>query len=336
VLDEERSAVLVERAAGYAAVALRTVRQEYPHDLRLLLTGPTEVPPPRRLHPAFYGNFDWHSCVEMHWALLRLLRAAPDALPGDAWQVLDEHLSAEAIAIETAFLAEHPAFSRPYGQGWALMLAEEAARGPQPLPWAAAVEPLADQISRSLAAWLPKGTYPVRHGVHVNSAFGLRLALPWARRRAATGDPALLAAVRDAARRWFARDADYPGGWEPSGSDFLSPALTEAELMVELAGPDWLDSFLPRLADGAPAALLTPAIVSDSSDSQIAHLHGLNLSRAWAWRRLAEALPAGDPRVPVALDAARRHAAAGLPHVIGSDYMVEHWLVPYALLHLTG
>lgn len=340
MLDDERSAALAAEAPGYARVALANVRQEYPHDLRVLLTGPTVVPRPRQLHPAFYGSFDWHSCVEMHWVLLRLVRLVPDAVPAEALDVLDGHLSPAALAVETAFLAEHRGFSRPYGMGWALTLADEAAvAGPRAAGWAAAVEPLAAQVGANLLAWLPNATYPIRHGVHTNGAFGLRLALPWARRRAAAGDGALLAGLTSAAERWFGADTDYPGDWEPSGADFLSPALLEAELMLGLlgdAGPDWLARFLPGVAAGEPVALLTPVEVTDSSDGQLAHLHGLNLSRAWAWRRLAEALPPDDPRVPVALAAARRHADAGMPYATGGHYMVEHWLAAYALLHLTG
>jgi TctA family transporter len=150
------------------------------------------------------------------------------------------------------------------------------------------------------------------------------------------GRPELARAIEQAAHRWYATDAGYPGGWEPSGHDFLSPALTEAELMTRLlpAGEfsGWLGAFLPGLAAGEPTALFTPAVVSDSSDGQIAHLHGLNLSRAWCWRRLAETLPAGDPRVPVCVAAARTHAEAALPHVVADDYMVTHWLAAYAVL----
>ena len=318
-------------AAEYAAVAVANVRREYPHDLRILLTGPTELPPPRQLHPAFYGSLDWHSCVEMHWVLVRLHRLA--TVPPEALDVLDEHLGPEPLAVEARFLAEQRAFSRPYGLGWALMLAEEAATaGPRAAGWAAALRPLAAQATANLLGWLPKAEHPVRHGVHGNGAFGLRLALPWARRRAADGDGALLAEILRAVERWFLADRDYAGGWEPSGADFLSPALVEAELMVELAGPQWLAGFLPEF----PAALLEPVTVTDDSDGQLAHLHGLNLSRAWAWRRIAAALPAGDPRLPIALAAAERHAAAGLPYASGGDYMVEHWLVAYALLYLTG
>ncbi len=186
--------------------------------------------------------------------------------------------------------------------------------------------------------WLPKATYPVRYGVHTSSAFGLGLALPHATSLAAAGDGRLLEAITGAALRWFADDADGPAAWEPSGFDFLSPTLVEAELMSRLVAPGafgaWLARFLPGLALGRPASIFTPAVVSDPTDGHIAHLHGLNLSRAWAWRRIAGALPADDPRSLAAVRAAEVHAAAGLPHVAGGDYMVEHWLAAYAVLLL--
>jgi hypothetical protein len=175
--------------------------------------------------------------------------------------------------------------------------------------------------------------------VHANSAFCLSVALPFAARQAQAGRPDLAAAIEARALGWFAGDTDYPGGYEPSGHDFLSPALTEAELMSRLlAQPefaDWLAAFLPGIADGEPAPLFTPAVVSDASDGQIAHLHGLNASRAYCWRRIAESLPDGDVRIAPALAAARTHLDAALPRVIGDDYMVEHWLAAYAVLALT-
>jgi hypothetical protein len=175
--------------------------------------------------------------------------------------------------------------------------------------------------------------------VHPNSAFGLSRALPYAAARAESGDPALLDAITVKAREWFGGDMFYPGGWEPSGHDFLSPALTEAELMARVLRrdefADWLGMFLPGIERGEPAALFTPAVVSDSGDGQFAHLHGLNASRAWCWRRLAESLPERDPRTGAALAAARTHAAAALPHVVGDDYMVEHWLAAFAVLMLS-
>jgi hypothetical protein len=199
--------------------------------------------------------------------------------------------------------------------------------------------PLAEAITGCFLAWLPKATYPIRYGVHANSAFGLSRALGYARLRAADGDPELLTAITAKALDWFGGDTLYPGGWEPSGHDFLSPALTEAELMAQLLPRDefagWLSVFLPGIASGEPGPLFTPAVVSDASDGQIAHLHGLNASRAWCWRRIAESRPAGDPRAEPALAAARIHASAALPHVVGDDYMVEHWLACYAVLLLS-
>ena len=338
-------AALRERAGGYARVALDNITREYPNDLRHLMTGPDDRPRPREAHPAFYGSYDWHSCVEMHWLLVRLLRLAPGHEPqAEIRAALDAHLAPGPIAAEAAYLADpaHRAFGRPYGWGWALTLVAEvdalACDDPDAARWSRALAPLADTLAARYLGWLPVADYPIRYGMHTNSAFGLSRALGHARRRASAGDPALLSAITSAAHRWYERDADYPGGWEPSGADFLSPALVEAELMAALLEPSvfagWLRRFLPGLAEGEPAALYTPARVADPTDGQIAHLHGLNLSRAWCWRRLAGALPDGDPRVPAMAESARRHADAALDAATGGDYMVEHWLAAYAVLLL--
>jgi hypothetical protein len=325
-------------AADLAGTALRTVRAEYPYDLRVLYEAPGAAPErPRDRHPAFYGSFDWHSAVEMHWVLLRLLRRFPDEVDGAAIQaVLDEHLTPSSIETEVAYYAANPGAQRPYGWGWALTLHEEAAGWPPAARWAAVLQPLADHFLDALLAWLRGAMYPVRHGVHPNSAFGLVRSLASARRRAADGDDRVLRAIEDAARRWFLADAQVDGGaplrWEPSGADFLSPVLTEAVLMSEvLPAPEfrpWLAGYLPGLGTGP---LVEPAVVGDSSDGQTAHLHGLNLSRAWALRRLAVVVPeAAD----LLLETARRHAEPELGEVSGSHYMVEHWLAAYALLYL--
>ena len=321
-------------AADLAATALRTVREAYPYDLRVLYEGPGAAPrTPRDRHPAFYGSFDWHSAVEMHWVLLRLLRRFPSEVdPGAIHAVLDEHLTPAAIGTEVAYYAANPGAQRPYGWGWALTLHEEACAWPDASAWATALQPLADHFLDALLAWLPRAPYPVRHGVHPNSAFGLVRSLASARRRAGDGDDRVLRAIEDAARRWFLTDVDAPVRWEPSGADFLSPVLTEAVLMAEVLPADefadWLARFLPGLGS---APLFEPAVVTDSSDGQTAHLHGLNLSRAWALRRLAAHVPGARDLL---LDTARRHAEPELGEVSGSHYMVEHWLAAYALLYL--
>jgi hypothetical protein len=326
---------------GYARLALENIAQEFPTHVSALMTAPGQFPNrPRDRTPVFYGSFDWHSCVEMHWVLVRLLRVAPDAVPAaEIRAALDAQLTPEGLRQEAEYAQMSGTGSRHYAWGWALTLAHELANWPgdeDARRWASAMGPLAEALTVNFLDWLPKATYPIRTGLHANSSFALSRALPYARLLAESGRPELAQAIEGTARRWYATDADYPGGWEPSGSDFLSPALTEAELMARLLPEGdfatWLEAFLPGLAAAEPAALFTPAVVSDSSDGQIAHLHGLNLSRAWCWRRLAETLPADDPRVPVCVAAGRTHADASLPHVIADDYMVTHWLVAYAVL----
>jgi Protein of unknown function (DUF2891) len=338
----EWNAVLAQNAAAYARVAISNIDREFPNDICAAMEAPGDFPHrPRDRQPIFFGSFDWHSCVEMHWLLVRLLRAAPEAIGQEEVRaLLSRQFRPEAGKAEAEYVAG-PSGPGRYAWGWALRLYSECADfdDPDAQRWAAALRPLADAVTELFVGWLPKATYPVRYGLHPNTAFALSRSLPHARALAAAGDSRLSDAIEDAAGRWFRADADYPGGWEPSGSDFLSPALTEAELMALLlpAGEyaAWLTRFLPGIERGEPAALFTPAIVSDSSDGQIAHLHGLNASRAWCWRRIAETLPAGDQRIGPALDAARLHADAALPHVVGDDYMVEHWLAAYAVLLLT-
>ena len=332
-------------AAAYAHVAMTTIAREFPGDAWHTWRSPDDAPPrPSARTPVFWGSYDWHSSVEMQWVLVRLLRLLPDAFAAAAARAaLEVRFDGGALALEAAFIADpdNRNRERPYGWGWALALAHELAAWDDAdgRRWRARFEPLVEALEANFLAWLPRATYPVRHGVHTNSAFGLGLALPHAEARAAVGDPRLRDAFASAAHRWFDDDVAAPGAWEPSGFDFLSPTLAEAELMSRLLPgdrfPDWFGRFLPGLVDGEPAALFRPAIVSDPSDGQIAHLHGLNLSRAWCWRRIAEKLPADDPRVPVAAQAARVHAAAGLPQVVGGDYVVEHWLAAYAVLLLS-
>ena len=333
----ERQRQLAENAEAYARVALANIQREFPASAPYYIDGPGPLLMPRELHPAFFGSLDWHSSVEMHWVLVRLLRLFPEiALSAEIRAALDDHFDPEQLEAEAAYLVLHRGFERPYGWGWALKLAHELrvwedADGAR---WARNITTLGAVVRKGFLTWLPKATYPQRTGLHGNSAFALLLAMDFASGEAQTGDDSLARAIGDAAQRWYAKDAGYAAQFEPSGSDFLSPALTEAALMAQLGEPRafaaWLGGFLPR-----PDPLLRPAIVSDPSDGQIAHLHGLNLSRAYCMRLLTDALPEDDPRVPMLAAAIAAHADASLPHVTGSDYMVEHWLAAYALLLLS-
>jgi hypothetical protein len=253
--------------------------------------------------------------------------------------LFDAHVDEEKVAAEVAYLARLASrgFERPYGWAWLLMLAAELSlhETPKGKAWSATLRPLVQAFSDRFKAFLPIATYPVRAGVHTNTAFALVLASAYVQ---ASGDEELGALLRETARRWYGCDRDCQA-WEPSGDDFLSPTLVEAECMRRLLpAPEfrgWLASFLPRLAERSPRALFEPAIVTDRSDGKIAHLDGLNLSRAWCWRGIAAALPEADPACALALETADRHLEAGLPYVAG-DYMGEHWLASFALLALTA
>ncbi|HET7457226.1 MAG TPA: DUF2891 domain-containing protein [Gemmatimonadaceae bacterium] len=329
-----------EIAAKFAGLALAHVTRPYPNKLDHVLRGPADVLGPRELHPIFYGSFDWHSCVHGYWLLARLYRAFP-TLP-DAPRIralFDDHFTAENVAGEVAYL-EQPmrgTFERPYGWAWLLMLAGELGRHTTDdgRRWRATLAPLTDAFARRFLDFLPRATYPVRAGTHYNTAFALALALDYAQ---VARDERLGDALRRQAVAWYSLDADCQA-WEPSGDDFLSPALIEAECMRRALAPAafvaWLDRFLPRIAAREPATLFRPATVSDRTDGKIAHLDGLNLSRAWCWRAIADSWPSDDARRAIALDAAERHLAASLPHVAG-DYMGEHWLATFALLALIG
>jgi hypothetical protein len=320
------------RAEAFARIALGHVGREWPQKLDQVLEGPADLRRPAELHPVFHGSFDWHSCVHAHWMLARLLRRFPDLPSAPAIAArFDAAFTAAGVAAERAFLARPAArgFERPYGWAWLLKLHAELEGD-----WAAALEPLARDFAARFAAHLPRADYPVRHGVHSNTAFALTLAADWAEAQ----DAGLLDLLRETARRWYGGDADAQA-WEPSGEDFLSPVLAEAACMARLlpqaAFATWRDRFLPRLAQGEPATLFAPARVADRSDGKIVHLDGLNLSRAWCWRALAGGFDAADPRRALAEEAAARHVAASIDEVDG-HYMGSHWLASFAVLALDG
>jgi hypothetical protein len=327
-------------ASTFARLALSHVEREYPSKLDHVLNGPEDVRGPRELHPIFYGSFDWHSCVHGYWLLATVLRRHPRlAESADIFALFDRQFTEENVAAEVAYLAQpmRDGFERPYGWAWMLMLVAELSRHDlrEGRRWSATLKPLAGAFVSRFTGFLPKATYPIRVGTHFNSAFAIALALEYAD---VMGDKRFGRLLRGRAVSWYSSDTDCQA-WEPGGDDFLSSALIEAECMrrcLSAAEFDlWFGRFLPRIAQREPATLLTPAIVSDRLDGKIAHLDGLNLSRAWCWKSLARTWPEEDERRALALATAVRHMDASMPHVAG-DYAGEHWLATYALLALTA
>jgi hypothetical protein len=318
-----------QMASRMAGIALGHVTREYPHKLDHVLASDADALPPRALHPIFFGSFDWHSCVHGWWTLLTLRRLFPDI--GEAVQIDDlaaASFTSENVAAELAYL-DRPhsrGFERPYGWAWLLYLHLEASRHSDQ-GWGGALEPLARAFADRMREHLPLLTYPIRVGTHFNTAFALVLALEWAD----AFEPSLAGLIRERSRDWFGGDRDCQA-WEPGGDEFLSSALTETMCMARSQSalfPFWFEGFLPRIAEKQPAALFTPALVSDRSDGKIAHLDGLNLSRAWCWRSIAPLLGEGEREIANA--AAEMHLEAALPHLAG-DYAGEHWLASFALL----
>jgi hypothetical protein len=325
-------------ASRFARIALGHVTREYPNRLDHTLESAADLQSPRALHPIFYGSFDWHSCVHSYWMLATLYRLHPE-MPeaADIRALFKTGFSKKNIAGECAYLKRPSAglFERPYGWAWLLMLQAELLRHESPAgrKWAAALQPLSALFVARFRAHLPKATYPNRAGTHGNSAFALALAQEYARTAKDEPFAQMLAA---SARRWFGKDSDCPA-WEPSGEDFLSPTLMEAECMRRVLNSRafriWFPHFLPRMESRQPASLFTPAKVSDRADGRIVHLDGLNLSRAWCWRGIAQQFRQDDPLAQIAATAAHRHFISAAETVSG-DYMGEHWLASFALLAL--
>jgi hypothetical protein len=328
-------------ASNFAQIALKCVQKIYPNQPGLILNDPKDVMAPEKAHPSFYGCYDWHSSVHGHWMLARVLRMFP-ALPEAAQikKALNANLAAKNIAIEAAYFSKPgtQAFERTYGWAWVLKLQEElnAGTSAEAKAWASNLKPLTDAMVGRYLDFLPKQVYPIRTGLHPNTAFGLAFALDYA---TAAGDAKLKDLLIARSNDYFANDTDYPAKLEPSGSDFLSPALAEADLMRRVLPADkfasWFHAYLPALPKGEPKNLLQIAIVSDRTDPQLGHLDGLNLSRAWSMRHIAAALPANDEWRAVMEEAGHTHAVDALQHVATGHYEGEHWLGSFAVYLLT-
>ena len=330
-------------AAGrFAHLALTCVHLEYPNKIAHVLRSDADVRPPRELTPVFFGCFDWHSSVHGHWLLARLARLYPEAdFAAAARAALDISFTEAKVATELSYLqgAGRVSFERPYGLGWLLQLVAELRAWPDPdaQRWAATLRPLEMEAAARIRSWLPKLRYPIRIGEHAQTAFAFGLIRDWT---VAADDAGMQDLIDERSRSYYLADVDCPLDYEPSGEDFLSPCLAEADLMRRVLPPMefavWLWRFLPRLSSASSADWLAPGIVTDRSDPKLAHIDGLNLSRAWMLQGIASGLPAGDPRRAALEGAAGRHAEAALPAVTGEHYEGGHWLGSFAVYLLGG
>lgn len=331
-----------DTAGRFAALALDCVDQEYPNLIHHVMAGDDDVGPPRELTPAFYGCFDWHSSVHGHWLLVRLARLFPDAgFAEPAREKLAANLTEDRLLAEAAYMAhpERTGFERPYGLVWLLQLVAELDQwdgeqdDEQAAQWREWLRPVEEIAVRRLSDWIPKLHYPIRVGEHDQTAFAFGLALDYARQ---VDDGELAGIVERAATDFYADDRNCPLGYEPSGHDFLSPCLAEADLMRRVMAPDafaaWLDDFLPDIGE---ENWLPVAVVTDRADGKLAHIDGLNLSRAWMLQGVAAGLPENDPRRETLRATAARHAEAGLAGVGDEHYAGGHWLASFAVYLLS-
>lgn len=330
-----------EAATRFAELALACVHKEYPNKIAHVLNSDADVRPPRELTPAFCGCFDWHSAVHGHWLLARLARTYPQAsFTPRARAALARSLTPANIAAEVAYLngPGRISFERPYGLAWLLQLSAELREwnDPQARQWASALQPLEQVAARRIREWLPKLARPIRIGEHDQTAFAFSLILDWSRQ---AKDGAMEKLLVERVQDLYGKDRNCPLSYEPSGQDFLSPCIAEADLMRRVLPQArfaaWLGAFMPDLPEDGSAAWLEPAVVIDPSDPKLAHLDGLNLSRAWMLEGIASALPASDKRVASLWAAARRHREAGLRAVTGAHYEGGHWLGSFAVYLVT-
>ena len=333
----------VNSAERFANLALACVHKEYPNKISHSLLSDADVAPPRKLTPAFYGCYDWHSSVHGHWLLARLVRKFPNgAFVPAARDALRQSLTSDNIAQEAAYLRAEgrTSFERPYGLAWLLQLAAELREwsddDPQAREMAANLRPAEQAALERLQSWLPKLSHPVRIGEHAQTAFALGLMLDYAR---TAGDTKFAELLESKAKQFYLADKNCPLDYEPSGEDFLSPCLGEADLMRRVLPSDefgrWLGTFMPQIQRAKNGGWLQPVVSPDPSDPRLAHLDGLNLSRAWMLEGIGSGLPKGDKRLAAIIAAAEEHRRAGLAAVTGAHYEGGHWLGSFAVYLVT-
>ena len=326
---------------NFADLALACVHVEYPNKIGHVMNSDDDVDPPRKLTPSFYGCFDWHSSVHGHWLLTRLTKLYPDAeFTPVAREALDESFTDAKIAGEVSyFMGEGRTSSeRPYGLAWLLCVADELHTwdDDQAQRWRESIAPLEALAAERFRSWLPKLHYPIRTGEHSQTAFAFGLVMDWAD---TVGDEAMMGLLAERSRTFYLEDENCPLGFEPSGQDFLSPCIAEADLMRRVLAPaeysDWLSHFLPGIPTSGEAGWLPIGVVTDRTDGKLAHLDGLNISRAWMLEGIASGLPEKDPRRAALLAAADAHRASGLASVTGEHYEGGHWLGSFATYLVT-
>ena len=337
VLPKLGQALSDAQVDAFAQLALKNIHREYPNKTGDVLAGPDAVKSPKALHPAFYGCFDWHSSVHGHWMLVKLLKDYPQhAVCKSIRDNLAINLTKENLDAEFAYFSadEHKSFERTYGWAWYLTLVAELDGwdDDQGRQWRSNLKPLEDLLVERTLDYLPKLSYPIRTGVHADSGFGLAFILDYAR---AVNNEELEKAIVDRARFFYLKDRDYPTLYEPSGQDFFSSCLNEADLMRRVLSREefvqWFDEYLPSLRDGEGGNLLVPVEVSDVTDGYIVHLAGLDLSRGWCLQGIAQSLPEGDSRVALLNQSAAAHADKGFSYVFSGAYEGEHWLATFAV-----
>lgn len=333
VLPEPRTSVVTDR---FAKMALDCIHREYPNKISHVLNSDEDARTPHELFPAFYGCYDWHSSVHGHWLLVRILNADPETPYREAIiQTLAQSFAPENIAGELAYFnaPDRASFERPYGTAWFLQLMTELRQSdvPEAAVWAQTLQPLEAFIREQTMDWLTKLVYPIRLGTHNQTSFAFGLMLDWAD---ATSDTDFRGALSKKILAFHSADVDCPLAYEPSGEDFLSPCLMEADLMRRVMAPaeyaGWLRGFLPQIPEDGSGDWLAPGIVLDATDGKLVHLDGVNLSRAWALEGIASALPADDARRPALLEAARIHKETGIAAVSDEHYSGSHWLSSFA------
>lgn len=342
--QEKESTLLslnMEQASKFVDMAMRCVEKEYPNKMDHVMNDEKEVLSPRVIHPAFYGCLDWHSSVHGHWMLVRLLKTFPHLPQAEnIRQALGRNLSKENILAEVKYLDQprRESFERMYGWAWLLKLAEELYSWDDPdgKTWLAHLAPLEKAIVKRYLEFLPKQTYAIRTGVHPNTAFALTFGLDYARQ---AKNKELEEMIIERSNYYYYRDKSCPANWEPGGEDFFSPCLMEAALMMRVLKRQdfirWFHEFLPETKAGKPWSLMEPAVVSDRNDGKLVHLDGLNLSRAWCMKQIADALPKSDQACQALYKAAHIHAKDALSNIHSGNYAGEHWLASFATYLLT-